>query len=62
MGEDLNQAGQEMDPPSFIRARIKSEQENIKKKIMEEMEAMPYKDKMEKIPWEKYRDNLNIPE
>jgi hypothetical protein len=51
-----------MDPPSFIRARIKSEQENIKKKIMEEMEAMPYKDKMEKIPWEKYRDNLNIPE
>lgn len=26
------------------------------------MEAVPYKDKMEKIPWEKYRENLNIPE
>jgi hypothetical protein len=26
------------------------------------MEAIPTKDKMEKIPWEKYRDNLNIPE
>ena len=26
------------------------------------MKAVPCKDKMEKIPWEQYRESLNIPE
>lgn len=29
---------------------------------MEEIEAVPCKDKMEKISWEQYRESLNIPE
>jgi hypothetical protein len=33
-----------------------------KKKIEERIAAIPYKDKIEKIPWETFRENLNIPE
>lgn len=62
MGEEIHQVGEEMDPPAFIRARMKSQQEHIKKRIIEEMEAMPAKAKLQKIPWEQYKESLNIPE
>ena len=42
----MNEVGDEMDPPAFLKARLKSEQETIKKRIMQEMEAMPARDKL----------------
>lgn len=51
-----------MDPPAFQKARIKSREMALKRKIEEKIAAIHYKDKIEKIPWEKFKDNLNIPE
>ena len=51
-----------MDPPAFQKARQRSLEEEYKKEIVEKLAAMPQKEKMEKIPWEEFKENLNIPE
>lgn len=51
-----------MDPPAFQKARQKSLQLEYKKEIQAKLAAIPHRDKLEKIPWETFRDNLNIPE
>jgi hypothetical protein len=33
-----------------------------KREIEEKLAAIPNRDKLDKIPWENFRDNLNIPE
>jgi len=51
-----------MDPPSYLKARLKSQELQYKRQIEEKLASMPVKDKIERIPWETFRDNLNIPE
>ena len=67
--EEDNYEGPEMDPPAFQKARLKSlgtlcynSEQEYKREIEEKIAALPHKDKMEKIPWEAFKDNLNIPE
>lgn len=60
--EDDHYEGPEMDPPAFQKARLKSLEAEYKKEIEEKLAALPHKDKMEKIPWETFKENLNIPE
>lgn len=51
-----------MDPPAFQKARLKSIEMQYKREIEEKLASLPHKDKGDKIPWEDFRDNLNIPE
>ena len=51
-----------MDPPAFQKARQRSLEEEYKKEIEEKLAALPHKQKMEKIPWDEFKENLNIPE
>ncbi len=37
-------------------------EEGYKQEIKDKLASMPMKDKLEKIPWETFRENLNIPE
>lgn len=60
--EDDHYEGPEMDPPAFQKARLKSLEAEYKKEIEERLAALPHKDKLEKIPWETFKENLNIPE
>lgn len=60
--EDDHYEGEAMDPPAFQKARQRSLEEEYKKEIEEKLAAMPHKEKMEKIPWEEFKENLNIPE
>lgn len=60
--EEGHYEGPEMDPPAFQKARLKSLEQEYKKEIEEKIAALPHRDKMEKIPWETFKDNLNIPQ
>lgn len=50
-----------MDPPAFQKARLKSLELQYKQEIEQKLAALPHKDKADKIPWEDFRENLNIP-
>ncbi len=43
---DAREHEEEMDPPSFKKARLKSEQEKIRKQIREKIESLPIKNKL----------------
>ncbi len=60
--DDNHEEGEEMDPPAFQKARLKSIEMQYKREIEEKLAAIPNRDKLDKIPWENFRDNLNIPE
>lgn len=53
--DDNHEEGEEMDPPAFQKARLKSLEMQYKREIEDKLATIPHKDKIEKIHWENFR-------
>ena len=62
MENNLDQIEGDMDPPAFTKARLRSEQEKVRKEMSIALAKKAQKDKENGIKWSEFKNNLNVPE